>query len=203
MDKKYLIPYSCVTNVRTLFIYFIIRIFNGCELCIENSVTTVTVQHCKACREMPNSYPEWRDFQFAPNNPYGFFFLHTRPSTIAFGLEYVFIYQFFCRAEITTFFSDVNLCMWGKRLDSWPWVNSAQVSSAIVSKCFACLLGPNKKKYVCLGLPHQKCKEGQVGIFFFFFFFNKCGLFCKQHLNRYDYFFFFFLINAVFSVNNT
>ena len=75
MDKKYLISYSCVKIVRTLHIYFIIRIFNGCELRIENSVTTVTVQHRKACRVMPNSYPEWRDFQFAPNNHYGFFSL--------------------------------------------------------------------------------------------------------------------------------
>ena len=54
MDKN--ISYSCVTNVRTLHIYFIIRIFNGCELQIENSVTTVTFQHREACRVMPNSY---------------------------------------------------------------------------------------------------------------------------------------------------
>ena len=53
-----LIPYSCVTNVRTLNIHFIIRIFNGCELRTDNSVTTVTVQHRKACRVMQNSYPE-------------------------------------------------------------------------------------------------------------------------------------------------
>ena len=66
MDKN--ISYSCVTNVRTLNIYFIIRIFNGYELRIENSVTTVTVQHREACRVMPNSYPECRDFQFASNN---------------------------------------------------------------------------------------------------------------------------------------
>ena len=58
-----------------LHIFFIIRIFNGCELRIENSVTTVTVQHREVCRVMPNSYPEWRDFQFAPNNHNGFFFL--------------------------------------------------------------------------------------------------------------------------------
>ena len=38
--------------------YFIIRIFNGYELLIENSLTTVTVQHREACRVMPNSYPE-------------------------------------------------------------------------------------------------------------------------------------------------
>ena len=33
--------------------------------------------HHKACWVMPNSYPEWRNFQFAPNNHYWFFFLHT------------------------------------------------------------------------------------------------------------------------------
>ena len=52
------VSYSCVTNVRTLHIYFIIRVFNSCELRIENYVTTVTVQHREACRVMPNSYPE-------------------------------------------------------------------------------------------------------------------------------------------------
>ena len=34
-----------------------IRIFNGCEVQIENSVTRVTVRHHEACRVMPNSYP--------------------------------------------------------------------------------------------------------------------------------------------------
>ena len=34
----------------------IIRIFNGCEVLIENSVTRVTVRHHEACRVMPNSY---------------------------------------------------------------------------------------------------------------------------------------------------
>ena len=56
MDKKYFV--FCVTNVRTLHIYFIIRIVHGCELQIENSVTMVTVQHREACRVMPNSNPE-------------------------------------------------------------------------------------------------------------------------------------------------
>ena len=50
---------------------------------------------------MPSSYPEGRDFQFAPNNHYGFFFLHTVSSKIAFMLECVLVYQFY--AEITTF----------------------------------------------------------------------------------------------------
>ena len=35
-----------------------IRIFNGREVRIENSVTRVTVKHYEACRVMPNSYPE-------------------------------------------------------------------------------------------------------------------------------------------------
>ena len=36
-------------------------------------------------------------------NHYGFFFLHTLPSTVAFRLEYVFFFfQFY--AKITTFF---------------------------------------------------------------------------------------------------
>ena len=48
---------------------------------------------------MPNSYPERQDFQFAPNNHYGFFFLHTLPSTIAFRLEYVFVYQFYAEQK--------------------------------------------------------------------------------------------------------
>ena len=52
---------------------------------------------------MPNSYPDWWNFQFAPNNHYGFLFLHTLPTTIAFKLEYVLFYQFY--AEITTFFN--------------------------------------------------------------------------------------------------
>ena len=34
-----------------------IRIFNGCEVLIENSITRVTVPHHEPCRVMPNSYP--------------------------------------------------------------------------------------------------------------------------------------------------
>ena len=37
---------------------FTIRIFNGREVRIENSVTRVTVRHHEAYRVMPNSYPE-------------------------------------------------------------------------------------------------------------------------------------------------
>ena len=42
---------------RKLMVYNI-RIFNDCEVRIENSVTRVTVRHHEACRVMPNSYPE-------------------------------------------------------------------------------------------------------------------------------------------------
>ena len=53
-----------------------IRIFNGCEVQIENSITRVTVRH-EACWVMPNSYPERWNFQLALNNHYQFFFWHT------------------------------------------------------------------------------------------------------------------------------
>ena len=76
----------------------VLRIFNGCEVPIENSVTRVAVRHHEACRVMrQNSYPEWRNFQFALNNHYirnVFFFLHTFSSTIAFKFRFVLFYQF-------------------------------------------------------------------------------------------------------------
>ena len=56
-----------------------------------NFITRVT------SRVMPNSYPEWQNFQFEPNNNYRFFFLHTLLSTIAFRLEYVLFYQFYAQ----------------------------------------------------------------------------------------------------------
>ena len=56
------------------------------------SVTKVTVRHHEV---MPHSYPEWWNFQFAPKSHYGFFFLHTLPSTIVFKLEYALLYQFY------------------------------------------------------------------------------------------------------------
>ena len=40
----------------------IVRIFNGCEVLIENYAMRVTVRHHKACRVMPNSYPSDRIF---------------------------------------------------------------------------------------------------------------------------------------------
>ena len=75
-----------------------IRIFNGCEVRIENSVNRVTVPHHEACRVMPNSYPEWWNFQLAPN---WFFFLHILPSTTTFKFTYGLFCQFY--AKISTF----------------------------------------------------------------------------------------------------
>ena len=67
----------------------IIKVFNGCEVRIQNSITRLTVQHHELCQVMPNSKLERRNFQFALNNHYRFFFLHTLPSTTACRLEYV------------------------------------------------------------------------------------------------------------------
>ena len=109
MDKAIL--YSCVINVRTLHIFFIIRIFNGCELRIKNSVTTVTVQHRDACRVMPNSYLESRDLQFAPNNQTtimdtfsGILFIRQ----LHLGLN---MYSFINFMQSRNNYKDVNLCV--------------------------------------------------------------------------------------------
>ena len=75
-----------------------IRIFNGCEVRIENSVMTETIRLHEASLLMPNSYLEWRNFQFAPNNHW-FFFLHTLSSTIEFKFKYALFY-----AKMCTFF---------------------------------------------------------------------------------------------------
>ena len=80
-----------------------IRIFNGCEVQIEDSVMKITVRH-----------PEWQNFQFPPNNYYGFLSLHTFPSTIVFTLEYALLYQFY--ADINAF--SVMKCSY-KSMMSW------------------------------------------------------------------------------------
>ena len=36
----------------------LITIFNGCEVQIDNFVARVTVRHHKACRVIPNGYPD-------------------------------------------------------------------------------------------------------------------------------------------------
>ena len=64
---------------------------------IEISVTRVIVRHHEACRVMPNIYPEWQNFQFAPSSHYRFILLHTLPSTIVFKLGYALFYQFYVK----------------------------------------------------------------------------------------------------------
>ena len=123
-----------VENWRVIFSYYLIptvsiflkfskniRIFNGLEVRIENSVMRVTVQHRKACRVMPNSYPEWQNSQFARNDHYWFFFLHILPSTIAFELYMRYFisirlkYQYFQPRNV--WFSSY-LWLWCQNL--WP-----------------------------------------------------------------------------------
>ena len=76
-----------------------IRIFNGCEVLIENSVTRVTVRH-----HLPNSYPSDGIFNLLRRTIMDSFSCIPFPSTIALRLEYVLFYQFY--AKITTFFDE-------------------------------------------------------------------------------------------------
>ena len=62
-----------------------IRIYHGCLVWTEISVTRVTVRHHKACRVMPNSDTEGQSFLSTPNSHGSFVFLHTLPVFIAFG----------------------------------------------------------------------------------------------------------------------
>ena len=71
----------------------IIRIFNGCEVLIENSVMTVTVWHHKACRVMPNSYL---------ND--GIFNLHRRTITNSFSCI-LFLRQLHLDLNMSCFFN--------------------------------------------------------------------------------------------------
>ena len=83
-----------------------IRIFNGCEMQIENSVTRVTVRHHEACQVRAEQLSQVTEFSMRTSQPlYGFFFLHTLPLTIAFRLEVVLFYQFYPEIHVTTFFS--------------------------------------------------------------------------------------------------
>ena len=133
---------------------------------IENSVTRVIVRHHEACRVMPNSYPEWRNFRFAPNNHYGFFFLHTLPSTIAFRLEYVLFYQFY--AKITTFFNEkkfgtallLYVDVWRKL--TWKWRQDVKIVK--LTSCTRVVLHPSCKTTFPIpgrvhGNPCRVCKK--------------------------------------------
>ena len=72
-------------------------IFNGCEVRIENSITRIFVLHHEACQAMPNSYPEWQNFQFAQNDQIWISFL---AYILHLSLNVLF-YQF--NAKISTF----------------------------------------------------------------------------------------------------
>ena len=59
-----------------MFIHYIkgyiiknIRIFNGCVVRIDNSVTRATVWHHEACQVMSNSYPKWQKFSISNEQP--------------------------------------------------------------------------------------------------------------------------------------
>ena len=58
-----------------------IRIFNGCEVWIENSITRITVQHHKTCPCDGIFNSHWTTIIDS-------FFLHTLPSMVVFKLEY-------------------------------------------------------------------------------------------------------------------
>ena len=51
---------------------------------------------------MLNSYPEWQNFQFTPNNHYGFVFLHIFSSTITFKLLHALFCQYYAEISIFT-----------------------------------------------------------------------------------------------------
>ena len=85
-----LLNQECMAQTDLLFPKNVKNFNGGRSVRIENSVTRASVQHHEACRVMPNSYPEWRNFQFAPNNHYRIFFLHTlaRPLYLSLDMRY-------------------------------------------------------------------------------------------------------------------
>ena len=79
-----------------------IRIYDDCEVLIENSVMRVNVRHHSASLLMPSSYPSDRIFNLHRRTIMDSFFLHTLHLTIAFRHEYVLFYQFY--SKLTTIF---------------------------------------------------------------------------------------------------
>ena len=73
------------------YTFSVIRISNGCELRIENSVTTVTVQYLFLAYSTFDIRPDMTEKLLT-----GTLSLNTtnQPSTIAFRLDYVFVYNF-------------------------------------------------------------------------------------------------------------
>ena len=118
---------------------------------IENSVMRVTVRHHEACLVMPNSNPEWWNFQFEPNNHYGFFFLHTLPSQLHLCLKMLFYQKY---TQITTFYDQE---VFGSYLRSWrqnilrkmtsTWHQDVQndVKIVILTSCTRVVLHPSCK----------------------------------------------------------
>ena len=87
LNSKYI--YFKIKKHTQLTVYYIIKIFNGCEVLIEKFRQEGNFSASRGLPSDAERLPEWRNFLFAAKNIYGFFFLHTLPSTIAFRLEYV------------------------------------------------------------------------------------------------------------------
>ena len=130
---------------------------------------------CKQSNEV--QLPEWRNFQFAWKNHYGFFFLHTLPSTIAFRLEYVLFYQFY--TKITTFFDQakfgtapllyVDIDMWRKLMWKWRQHVKNDVKTIILISCTRVVLHPSCKTTFpspswIHGNPSRVCKKSFASI---------------------------------------
>ena len=133
---------------------------NGCEVRIENSVTRVTVRHHKAWRVMLNIYPEWWNFQFAPNNNYGFFFLHTLPSTIAYRLEYCHILSNLCWNNYIFLSRDVWFCSCLRRWRGNVWRRlDINMTSRCKKWCQNCHPDIMHESFYT---PRKKCYVGAV-----------------------------------------
>ena len=97
---------GCLFDVMTTVLT--IRIFNGCEVLIENSVTRVTVRHHEACRVMRNSYPRDGIFNLHRRTIMDSFFCILLLRQLHLDLNMCCFYQFY--AKITTFFDQEKFC---------------------------------------------------------------------------------------------
>ena len=66
----------CPWKKAVTWLWKTIRIFNGREVRIENSVTRVTVRHHEAVPSDAEQLSRVTEFSFEPNNHYRFFFFH-------------------------------------------------------------------------------------------------------------------------------
>ena len=121
--------------------------------------------------------PEWRNFQFAPKKHYGFFFLHTLPSPIAFRLEYVLFYQIY--ANITIFSikkSSVRLLSYRLTLNrlaetdvKWRQKWHQNVKTVILTSCTRVVLHRSCKTTIpssdwVHGNPGRVCKNNNSSL---------------------------------------